>query len=191
MVTAGAALADEVGIDAVTFALLAERLGVKPPALYKHVDSVGDLRRRIATLAMTELGDEVGVAIQGRSRAAAMAALVEATQSYIGRHPGRYASTTGIAMGADPDDPFLRAATRVMQSLRAVVSGYGVAAEELDHAIRTLRCTMHGFAVLQAVDAFQWENDSRETATWMVRFLDAGLSGLGGAQRGDPRIDAF
>jgi hypothetical protein len=35
-------------------------LGVKAPALYKHVDGIDDLRRRIATLTMTELGDAPG-----------------------------------------------------------------------------------------------------------------------------------
>ena len=36
-VAAGAELADEVGIGLVTLAGLAKRLGVKAPALYKHV----------------------------------------------------------------------------------------------------------------------------------------------------------
>lgn len=32
-------------------------MGVKAPALYKHVGGIGDLQHRIATLVMTELGD--------------------------------------------------------------------------------------------------------------------------------------
>ena len=51
VVISGAELADEAGIGAVSFAALSERLGVKAPALYKHVDSIGNLRHRIATLA--------------------------------------------------------------------------------------------------------------------------------------------
>jgi AcrR family transcriptional regulator len=69
VVAAGADLADEAGIGSVNLAALASRLGVKPPALYKHVDSIGDLRHRIAILAMTELGDVLRDALQGKSGA--------------------------------------------------------------------------------------------------------------------------
>ena len=51
---AGAALADEVGLDQLTMGLLAQRLGVKTPSLYKHVDNLADLVHRIAVLAMVE-----------------------------------------------------------------------------------------------------------------------------------------
>ena len=37
VVASGAELADEAGIGSVSLAALAGRLGVKPPALYKHV----------------------------------------------------------------------------------------------------------------------------------------------------------
>ena len=52
-VTAAAAdLADEVGFTGLGMGLLAERLGVKTPSLYKHVTSQADLTHRIAVLAM-------------------------------------------------------------------------------------------------------------------------------------------
>jgi AcrR family transcriptional regulator len=57
------------GIEPLTVAALARRLGVKPPALCKHVGSIGDLQHRIATLAMTELGDMLRDALQGKSGA--------------------------------------------------------------------------------------------------------------------------
>ena len=53
---AGAALADEVGFDQLSMGLLAERLGVKTPSLYNHVDRLTDLVHRIAVLAAIELG---------------------------------------------------------------------------------------------------------------------------------------
>ena len=64
---AGAALADEVGSAQLSMGLLAERLGVKAPSLYKHVDSLADLAHRIAVLALTELGDAIRDATQGRA----------------------------------------------------------------------------------------------------------------------------
>lgn len=174
VVVAGADLADEIGIASVSFAALAARLGVKAPALYKHVVSVGDLHRRIAILAMTELADGLAVALQGKSGGDAINALFASVQSYIARHPGRYQATTGAVFGG-ADDPLFVAATRVIGSIRAVLSGYSLKPDELDHAIRTMRCTIHGFALLQASNGFQWTNDKDESVAWMVRFFDAGL----------------
>ena len=178
VVASGAELADEVGVASVSLAALAERLGVKAPALYKHVDSIGDLRHRIATLAMTELGDALRDALQGKSGADAIGALFTALRSYIAEHPGRYNATTGAQFHGS-DDPLLAAATRVIDSARAVLSGYDIQPDELDHAVRMLRCMIHGYALLQAADGFQWGNDPDESVAWMIRFVDAGLIAVG------------
>jgi AcrR family transcriptional regulator len=178
VVRAGADLADETGIASVSLAALAARLGVRAPALYNHVDGVADLQRRIATLALVELGDAVRDALQGKARADAIRALFSTVQDYIARHPGRYSATTGVAF-LDGDDPMREAADRIMASRRAAVSGYGVEPDDVDHAIRVLRSTFHGYALLQAGNAFQWPNDPDETVAWMIRFVDAGLREVG------------
>lgn len=182
VVAAGARMADEVGIAAVTLAALAERLGVRPPALYKHVDSVADLRHRIAALAMAEFGDALGAALQGTSGRDALAALFTTLRRYIEAHPGRYSATVGAEFGGE-DDPLFIAGLRVINSMRAVLSGYGIDAAELDHAIRTLRCLVHGFALLQADNGFQWSNDPGDSFTWMIGFVDGGLRALGQGAR--------
>jgi AcrR family transcriptional regulator len=47
--------------------LLAQRLGIPTPSLYQHVIDLADLGHRIATQAMSELGEAVRDALQGRS----------------------------------------------------------------------------------------------------------------------------
>ena len=181
VVTAAAVMADEAGIGAVSLASLAERLGVKPPALYKHVASLGDLQHRIAALAMTELGETLRDALQGKAGSEALAAMFGAMRGYVAEHPGRYSATVGAEFRGQ-DDPLLVASTRVINSIRAVLAGYGIAPGEADHAIRALRCLIHGFSLLQAANAFQWSNDPDESFAWMIRFVDAGLRGVGGGQ---------
>jgi AcrR family transcriptional regulator len=178
VVAAGADFADEAGFESVSLAALAERLGVKAPALYKHVDSISDLQHRIATLAMTELGDAVREALQGKSGADAIGALFTTFQTYIAEHPGRY-SAFNAAEYQGSDDPLLAAGTRLIDSNRAVLSSYGIKPDELDHAVRTLRCLTHGYAVLAASNAFHWSNDPDETVAWMIKFVDAGLTAVG------------
>jgi Tetracyclin repressor-like, C-terminal domain len=56
---------------------------------------------------------------------------------------------------------------------------YGTQPDEVDHAIRMLRCMIHGFALLPAANGFQWGNDPDESVAWMIRFVDAGLTAVG------------
>src|SRR5580692_1397748 len=95
VVASAAELADKIGIGSVSIAAVAGRLGVKAPALYKHVDGIDDLRRRIATLAMSELGEVLRDALQGKSGANAIGAFFMTVRAYIAKHPGRYEATTG------------------------------------------------------------------------------------------------
>ena len=177
VVAAAAELIDEIGYHELTMGLLAQRLGVRAPSLYKHVDGLADLQHRIATLAMTELGDAVRDAMQGRAGSDALTALLTATRAYVTAHPGRYTATIGAEF-TGPDDPLLAASARVIDSIAAVLRGYGVGEAEMVHAIRTIRCTLHGFAALQASNGFQWSGDPDETFDWMIGFIDRGLRAI-------------
>ncbi len=174
VVTAAAGLADEAGYAGLTMGSLAERLGIRPPSLYKHVGGLADLQHRVATLAMTELGEVIRDAVQGRAGLDALTALLTAGRGYVTEHPGRYTATVGAEFGG-PDDPLLAASTRVINSIAAVLRGYGIAEDEMDHAIRAIRCAMHGFALLEASGGFQWNADPEQSFGWMIRFIDRGL----------------
>jgi AcrR family transcriptional regulator len=178
VVAAAAAMADEAGYGTVALTPLAARLGVKPPALYKHVEGLGDLRHRMAALAMAELAEVLRDALQGKAGQEALMALFTAFREYVAAHPGRYSATVG-AEYQGPDDPLYVASLRVITSIRAVLSGYGIPVDDLDHAIRTLRSLIHGFALLEAASGFQWGNDPDESFAWMVRFVDQGMRGMG------------
>jgi hypothetical protein len=60
-----------------------------------------------------------------------------------------------------------------------VLRGYGVSDQEMNHAIRTIRCTLHGFAMLEVSRGFQWDADPDESFKWMISFIDRGLHRTG------------
>lgn len=180
VVAAAAELMDEVGDQNLTMGLLAQRLGVRTPSLYKHVESLADLRHRVATRTVSELGEAIRDAVQGRSGADAVGAFAHAIRQYVAAHPARYAATIGVGFGG-PDDPLLSASTRVVESIAAVLGGYGIGADEMGHAVRTVRCLFHGFAALHAAGGFQWNADPEESFDWMIRFVDRGLRASGPA----------
>lgn len=171
---AGAALADEVGLDRLSMNLVAERLGVRTPSLYKHVDGLAALTHRIAILGATEVGDSLRTAMQGVAGRDALSAAAHAFRRFVQQHPGRYAATTG-ARQTGPDDPLVPALERALASLEAVLHGYQLEAADTIHALRMLRSILHGFATLDAASAFQIDTDIDDSFTWMIGFIDHGL----------------
>ena len=123
---------------------------------------------------MTELGEAVRDALQGRAGLDALTATLTTIRAYVTAHPGRYAATTGQQL-TGRDDPLVTATSRLLGSIAAMLRGYGIADTEMNHAIRTLRCAINGYAALQAADGFQWSADADESFGWMIRFLDRGL----------------
>ncbi|MFE2035053.1 TetR/AcrR family transcriptional regulator [Streptomyces scopuliridis] len=177
VVAAGAALADEVGLANLTMGLLAERLGVRTPSLYKHVGGQEDLNRRIAALALSEAADAVGDAIRGYAGRDALAAAARAFRAFVLAHPGRYTATIGVEPSG-PDDPLATASQRLLGAFTAVLHGYEIPGPDVDHALRMLRSLCHGFATLQAANAFQWSADTDESFEWLITFTDHGLRAM-------------
>nr|WP_180218816.1 TetR-like C-terminal domain-containing protein [Streptomyces albus] len=177
VVAAGAALADEVGLANLTMGLLAERLGVRAPSLYKHVGGLDDLNRRIAALALDEAADAVGGAVRGLAGRDALAAAARAFRAFVVEHPGRYAATIGVEPSG-PDDPPATAGRRLLDAFMAVLRGYEIADADVDHALRMLRSLCHGFATLQAANGFQWSADIDESFEWLIVFADRGLRAM-------------
>ena len=174
---AGAALVDEIGFASLSMGLLAERLGVKTPSLYKHVSSQADLAHRIAVLAMTEVSEAIRDAIQGRAGSDALAAGAQAMRMYVREHPGRYAAGNA-ARPTGPDDPLIPADGRVIASWAAMLRGYRLDSSQAIHALRMLRSILHGFATLEAADGFQIDTDVDASFTWMIDFIDHGLQAI-------------
>jgi AcrR family transcriptional regulator len=175
---AGADLIDEIGYENFSMGLVAERLGVKTPALYKHVTSQADLAHRIAVRAMAQFADAIRDAIQGRAGSDALAAGAQAMRTYVLEHPGQYAAGDAASRPTGPDDPIIPAVTRVVASWAAMLRGYHLDSSQEIHALRMLRSVLHGFSTLEAAGGFQIDAPVDDSFTWMVDFLDRGLREL-------------
>jgi len=178
VVQAAADIADERGYQQLTIGLVAARLGIRAPSVYKHVSGLAELQRQLATRAMSELGDAVATAVAGRAGRDALAGLARACRDYVVAHPGRYAATVGAEF-AGPGDPLLTASTRVIELIAAVLRGYRIPEPDLVHAIRTVRCVLHGWCMLQLTNAFQWSGDVERSFEQLISFMDYGLRGAG------------
>jgi len=174
-VTAAAAeLADAEGLDGVTLAALATRLGVRAPSLYAHVEGLDDLRARVAAQGAEELAARLQAAVAGRSGAPALRALAEAYRSYAREHPGSYAALQRVGgLGARA----VEAGERTVGVVVAVLHGYGLEGDEALHATRAVRAALHGFVLLETQGGFGLALDVDESFAALVAVLDRGLGG--------------
>ncbi|MCS6801189.1 MAG: WHG domain-containing protein [Chloroflexota bacterium] len=172
VIRAAAELADERGLDGVSFTALAARLGVRGPSLYHHVAGPAALRRAIASLAFTELADRLSRATIGKARDEAVYALAEAFRDYVRAHPGRYAAT--VPAPPPEDRELARASREVLRVVLAVLAGYGISGPDAVHATRQLRAAMHGFATLESAGAFGAPIDFDESFRRLIATVIAG-----------------
>jgi len=150
-------MADEVGLNSLTLAALAERLGVKQPSLYKHIDSLAGLHRSVSLLAKRELGEAVSRAAVGRSSADAIFAMSHAYRNWAILHPGRYdVSQTPPAPGDFEDQTTTMAA---IQTIADVLTAYQLEGDDSVDAIRAFRSIVHGFVSLETTGGFALKAD--------------------------------
>ncbi|XVU27700.1 TetR-like C-terminal domain-containing protein [Actinoplanes sp. CA-054009] len=173
VIEAAAGLADEVGLDNLTMGLLAERVGVRTPSLYKHVESLDALRRGIGMRAKAEFAVALARAAVGQSGPAAVYAFAEAYRAWVLEHPGRYAATIRAPEPGDEEDK--RVSDESVQVLFDVLTGFGLPEERAVDAARALRSSLHGFASLEAAGGFGLNRDVSESFRFMVGALIAGL----------------
>jgi AcrR family transcriptional regulator len=181
VVAAAAELADAEGLEALTLARLAGSVGVRTPSLYNHVSSLDDVRRRVALVALRELGDALRDAAVGRAGDDALIAMAHAYRAYARAHPGRYAATQRAPAAADAE--MRAAASGAVEVVLAILRGYGLEGDDAIHAARGVRSALHGFVALESGGGFGIPVDLDESFDRMVTALARGLSDTGRAGR--------
>jgi len=141
-------IADEVGLHRLTLTLLAARVGVRQPSLYKHIDGLPSLHRSITIRGKLELADVLARAAVGQSRGDAVAAMAHAYRRWAREHPGRYAAVQAAPLPEDVQDDL--ASRAVVGVLADVLAGYELRGDDTIDAIRFVRAALHGFVSLEA-----------------------------------------
>jgi AcrR family transcriptional regulator len=170
VVGAAAELADAEGLDALTLARLAGRLGIRAPSLYAHVGGLPDLRRRLAQRGANELALALQSAAAGRAGGDALVAVADAYRAYALAHRGSYAALQVASEVAGSE-----AAERLVSVVVAVWRGYGLEGEDAIHGVRVIRAALHGFVTLETDGGFGMPLDLDDSFARLVATLDRGL----------------
>ncbi|MFT3877367.1 MAG: WHG domain-containing protein [Propioniciclava sp.] len=168
VVAYAADLADELGLEQVTFTRLGRSLGIAPPGVYRHVTDVADLRGAIGQLAAHEASVVVSKACAGLSGREALSGIIAALRGWANDHPGRYAA---LQVAPDLDDAEGQAAAgEILAVIASALRAYALSGDDLTDAVRLIRSTTHGFISLELSGGFK---QPRPLATTLDRVIDA------------------
>ena len=176
VISAAAEIADAEGLDKLTLTRVADVLGVRQPALYRHVAGYDDLVRSLSLRGREILAQRLADAAVGLSGNDAVAAVGHAWRKMVRDHPGIYAATDRYSCAGDAE---LEAAVeRVLAVLGQVLRGFDLTEADCVHAARTLRSAFHGFSHLESGDGHPLPHDPEDTFDHLVELLCAGVHRL-------------
>ena len=176
VVQTAANLINAEGLEALSLGRLADKLDIRTPSLYNHVDGLPGLMRELSILNARNLADRISEAAIGQSGPELVQAVMQAMRAYIKESPGLYLSTvraSGTQMEADPE--LEQEEARSVKVGLAVMASFGLEGEDAVHAVRGLRSVVHGFATLEISSGFGLPLELEESFARLVDLFIAGL----------------
>ncbi|NCG35921.1 MAG: TetR family transcriptional regulator [Actinobacteria bacterium] len=171
VINEAAVLADSEGLDSVTLTRVAERLGVRQPALYRHVEGFDDLLRSLGLRGRELLADALRAAAIGVAGDEAVRAVGRAWRELVRTNPGLYAATDRYPCAGDPE---LEAAVEnIVAIIARSLAAFDLTNDERLHVARGLRSAFHGFAHLESGDGHPLPHDPDDTFDHLVDLLIA------------------
>ena len=176
VIQAAAELINTEGAEALSLNRLADKLAIRTPSLYNHVDGLPGLQRELAVLNARLLADRLSAAAIGKSGRELFVDVAQAFRSYVKEYPGLYMSTLRSSGKQEiRDENLAREEERALKVGLAVMASLGRQGEDAIHAVRAFRSTVHGFATLEVAGGFGLPEDCDES---FRRLIDALVSGL-------------
>ncbi|AJY73824.1 TetR/AcrR family transcriptional regulator [Paenibacillus beijingensis] len=175
---AAAELADTKGVEELSLATLAQKLGIRSPSLYNHVEGLPGLRNKLVTYGLSQMRDSMTRAAIGKSGDDAVKAIAEAYIEFVRRHPGLYEVTHRFL--ESNDENHRRAAGEVVEIIIRVLDAYDLDKDTAIHIIRGLRSLLHGFASIEQQGGFNMPLDLNESFRVLIDTFLAGIRSING-----------
>lgn len=166
-------LVDEHGLDQLSIGSLAEKLGVRPPSLYHHLDSLNELKQKLAIHGMKKLHDTMLQAAVGRSGDDAIREISKAYIQFVQMHPGLYDASTRFP---DENDKELQQAQEsIVHLVVQVLQAYNLNEEMAVHMVRGLRSILHGFTSIEQMGGFGMQLDINKSFSILINTFIEGI----------------
>lgn len=181
---AAVGLVEEHGRPELSMRELAEKLGVKTPSLYNHIESMEQLLVEVCNYAVGDFTAALDGAMEGKARDEAVRALAAAYRAYAAQHTGLYRVI--MAIPAENDAALSKTAAAIPEPFLRALEGYGLDDTQKMHWQRVLRSVLHGFASQEQAGYFvHYPAGTDESFALTVDCFINGLHAAAGGERRD------
>jgi len=147
IVSAAAELIEEIGLKNIDLNKLADKLGIKTPSLYNHIDGINGLYVGLVDLGMERLSESLRNSAIGLSKEDAIVAVAYAYRKFVKDNPELYKATM---KAPKLDNGYIKKSGNISDIMNKILESYNnYSEEEKVHIIRGFRSIVHGFVSLE------------------------------------------
>ena len=173
VVDAASKIADEQGLHNVSLKVVAERLCIKTPSLYNHIDNLENLLREVAHKGMRTMNERLERVAIGKSGDIAIKAVGVEYLNFMIEHPGIYetiqwATWNGTLETAEIFENYT-------SLLKTLILSCQLQEKYLDEILDIFTGILHGYTTLQLRFAFDHPDQVKEN---LSNALDTILLGI-------------
>lgn len=166
-------IADKDGLNNVSLKAVAEKLNIRTPSLYNHIESLDDLLREVAHKGMRTMNEQITQAAVGTFGDAAIKSVCAAYFRFMIAHPGIYeiiqwATWHGNNETAEIFDNYKSLLVKVILSCN-------LKKEKTDEILNLLIGVLHGYTTMQLGQAI---TNPEETIMSLSEAIDTVLLGI-------------
>lgn len=178
-------LVEEHGRPELSMRELAERLGVKTPSLYNHVESMEQLLVEVCRYAVEQFCSSLDAAQSDKTGDDAVRALAAAYRDFAARRAGLYRVI--MAIPAENNEALAKTAAAIPEPFLKALDGYGLTEEQTMHWQRVLRSVLHGFVSQERAGYFShFPVSADESFSLAVQCFLSGLRAEQGGSHDEP-----
>jgi AcrR family transcriptional regulator len=159
-------LADEIGLNQVTFPKIAEKLDIKYPSLYNHFTNMDDLRIEMTVSILQALNLKLMQGLVGKSGEEAIREF-----AYIYREFA-FANKTGYKLfmniPSTENEEINRLGNETGNVIHQILAVYKNDNTHIIHKSRALRSILHGFISLYSLGYFQGDANLEDSFRLMI-----------------------
>lgn len=159
-------LADEIGLNQVTFPKLAEKLGIKYPSLYNHFKNMDDLRIGMTVYLLNNLNSVLMKRLIGKSGEAAIREFAHVYREFAFENRTAYGLFMNIPSTEDKE--VIRLAKEMSNIIYQILEFYIKDKTKLVHKGRSFRSLLHGFVSLYSFGYLHGEVNLEDSFQSMI-----------------------
>jgi AcrR family transcriptional regulator len=166
-------IADEKGLNNVSLKVVAEKLNIRTPSLYNHIESLDDLLRQIAHSGMKAMNERMSQNAIGKAGDIAIKSIGIEYLNFMIEHPGIYETIQWATWHGN--DETAKIFDNYISLLTTLILSCHLKNPKIDEILNLLTGVLHGYTTLQLRNAFENPNDVRQS---LCNTLDTVLLGI-------------